>query len=125
MPAMQGYEFIESESAMNTGSDCVLATQKNELGRAIKPPMSTGLMPSTVAGSDGQPVRKRERTDRTNCGRENAEMGMTPTPPRPTCGLLEAGARGCSPSRTTAAPMNVGRRAKRCRMQCRITDGKT
>ena len=109
---------------MNTGSDCVLATQKNELGWAITPPMSTGLMPSTVAGSAGQPVRKRERTDRTNCGRENEEMGMTPTPPRPTRGLLEASARGCSPPRTTAARMKVGRRAKRCRMQCRITDGK-
>ena len=81
-------------------------------------------MPSTVAGSAGQPVRKRERTDRTNCGREKPEVGMTPTPPRPTCGLLEASARGYSPPRTKAARMNVGRRAKRCRMKCRITDGK-
>ena len=109
---------------MNTGSDCVLATQTNELGWAITPPMSTSLMPGSVAGSAGQPVRKRERTDWTNCGREKPEMGMTPTPPRPTRGLLEAGARGCSPPRTPVARMNVGRRAKRCRMQCRITDGK-
>ena len=108
---------------MNTGSDCVLATQTNELGWAITPPMPHGLMYSSVPGIAGQHVRKDERTDRTNHGSESEEMGMTPTPPRPTCRLLEASARGCSPPRTTAARMNVGRRTKRCRMQCRIIDG--
>jgi len=53
MLAMQSHEFIELESAMNTGSDCVLATQTNEIGWAITPPMSTGLMPSTVAKAPG------------------------------------------------------------------------
>jgi hypothetical protein len=123
---MQWHEFIESESAMNTGSDCVLATQKNELGWAITPPMLTGLMPSTVAGSAGQPVRKRERIDRTNCGREKAEMGYDTNPSSPDtraaggqCARLLATAHhGCShkcrmASQTLSDAMSHHRRQKR------------
>ena len=109
---------------MNTGSDCVLATQTDELGWAITPPMPQDLMDSSVPENTEPIVRKSERTEQANCGKETEEMGMTPTPPRPTRRLLEASARGYSPPRTTAARMNVGRRAKRCRMQCRITDCK-
>jgi hypothetical protein len=104
LATMKWHEFIESESAMNTGSDCVLATQKNELGWAITPPMAPSLMAGSVAGSAGKHVRKRERSEGTNCGREKPEVGMTPTPPRsghatagrPRAGLLAAARRGCS-----------------------------
>lgn len=81
MPVMQWRFIIGPESATNTGSGCVCATRKDALRRAITPPMSMGLMPSTVAGITGQLVRKRERTDRTNRGSESEEMAMTPTPP--------------------------------------------
>ena len=79
---------------MNTGSDCVLATQTNELGWAITPPMSTSLMPSTVAGSAGKPVRKRERIDRTNCGREKPEVGSGKETVLPPSSPLRTGRDG-------------------------------
>ena len=88
---------------MNTRSDCVLTTQTNALGGAITPPMSTHLMPRTVAGNAGKPVRQREPMEGTNRGRESAERGYDTNPSAPdlraaggrTAWLLTAVRQGC------------------------------
>jgi hypothetical protein len=57
----------------------------------------------TLTGNAVLSVRRRERTVRAKYGMEKEWEALTLTPPGPTCGLLEAGALGCSPPRAKAA----------------------
>jgi len=109
--AMKGTFVIGSQSGTKAETHCVAGTQADWVGWAITPPMSTGLMPGSVAGSAGQHVRKRERISGTNCGREKAEMGYDTNPSSPDmraaggqyARLLATARHDCSNERRTAS----------------------
>jgi hypothetical protein len=48
----------------------------------MTPPMSARLMRQIVTGSTGAIVRKCEQAEQAKYGREEEEMGRTPTPPQ-------------------------------------------
>ena len=48
----------------------------------MTPPMSARLMRQIVTGSTGAIVRKCEQAQQAKYGREEEEMGRTPTPPQ-------------------------------------------